>query len=562
MANNYISCDRSTPFLLPPSLTDWLPEDHLAWFMIDAVGRMDTSALHAVHPSSGPGRAAYDPDMMLTLLLYAYCTGTWSSRQIERACGEDIAYRVITANEAPDHGTIARFRAGCEDHIEALFIKVLAMCAEAGMARLGIVALDGTKIAASASMKATRSQAQIQKEVDALRARIEKEVAAMLARAADEDAAQDRLFGVDRGDELPKHLANPRSRLAHLEAALRRLEQRRDDARAREREALADKTAKQVKAARRAKHLNPRRPRSNPSVAQAEAHLEVAQAQAEAAKAARAELEAAAQAEGRRLTGATPDLDRGIAQAEAELAGARFAEQAAAARDRINTTDCDSEIMKTRKGFLQGYNPQTVVSEDQIILAAEATTCAADVGQYVPMVDAALTNIAAAGIVEPIGYVLADAGYVSDDNLGAPGPPRLIATSKVWKLRRQVGEEGFHTGPPPIDVTLLESMTHRLLTEEGVATYAKRQYTVEPVFGQIKENRGYRRFMRRGRSAVNAEWKLLALTHNLLKLFAMQKEKASRERSSILSGRSGVPRRAVPRPWIRISWSAASPAAA
>jgi transposase len=562
MAKNYVSCDRNTSFLLPPSLTDWLPDGHLAWFVIDAVGRIDTTALHLRHPNWGPGRAAYDPDMLLALLLYAYCTGTWSSRDIERACGEDIAYRVIAANQLPDHGTIARFRAGCENEIGDLFVQVLALCAEAGMAKLGIVALDGTKISASASLKATRSAAQIQKEIDALQARIEKEVAAMLERAAAEDAEGDRLFGVERGDEVPKHLRNPNSRLAHFEAAMRRLEQRREEARANEREALADTTAKQVGTARKARNLRvPKRRTRTPSVAQAEADLEVATAEAEAAKAARAEVEATAEAEGRRPKGPTPDLERGIARAKAELARAHQAEAEDAAGARINTTDPDSEIMKTKKGYLQGYNAQAVVSEDQIILAAEVTTCAADVGQYVPMIDAALANTAAAGSPEAIGCVLADAGYVSNDNFAAAGPDRLIATTKAYKMKRQLLEGGFHTGPPPIEATLLDAMTWRLLTEEGAAAYAMRQYTVEPVFGQIKENRSYRRFMRRGLPAVAAEWKLVAMTHNLLKLFAKATRDPSKAASTAAVALCAL-RRTARKPWIPAVRPVASPAAA
>ena len=563
MARNYVSCDRDTQFLLPPSLSDWLPEDHLAWFVVDAVGRLNTRALHTRHTNWGPGRAAYDPDMLLCLLLYAYCTGTWSSRDIERACGEDIAYRVITANQVPDHGTIARFRAGCEDEIGALFVQVLAMCAEAGMARLGIVALDGTKIAASASLKATRSAAQIQKELDALQARFEEEAAGMLERAAAEDAAQDRLFGVERGDELPKHLAKRNTRLAHLEEAMRRVEQRLAEARAREREALANKTARRLKTARKARNSRlPRQRTKTPSVAQAEADVEVARTRAEAAKAARAEVEAAAEAEGRKPKGPTPDLERAVAQAQAELDRALEAEADAAASETINTTDSDSGIMKTQKGYLQGYNAQMVVSEDQIILAAEVTTCATDVGLYIPMIDAALSNAVAAGSRDAIGCVLADAGYVSTNNLTAAGPDRLIATSKAYKLKRQATEGGWHSGPPPVDATALEAMTHRLLTEEGAATYAKRQYTVEPVFGQIKENRGYRRFMRRGHCAVNAEWKLLALTHNLLKLWAKGNEKASKGRPPTVSGPFLGFRRTAPRVSMRRTWPPLSPAAA
>jgi hypothetical protein len=180
--------------------------------------------------------------------------------------------------------------------------------------------------------------------------------------------------------------------------------------------------------------------------------------------------------------------------------------------------------MKTRSGFIQGYNTQAVVSEDQLILAARVTNCGADVGQYKPMVDAAMANLAAAGIDQPIGCVLADAGYLSTDNLTTDGPDRLIATSKSWKLRRKARTDGYLTGPPPSNACPIDAMTHRLLTRQGATTYAKRQHTVEPVFGQIKENRGFRRFRRRGLAAVNAEWLFVAITHNLLKMMTGQNE--------------------------------------
>ena len=156
MARDYLRVDRDQPFLLPPSMRDWLPEDHLAWFVLDVVDRLDTSALHARHPRGGVGRRAYDPDMLLALLLYAYCMGVRSSRQIERLCVVDVAFRVLAAGHRPDHTTIARFRQGHEDIAVQLFVDVLMLCAEAGLVRLGVVAIDGTKVEADASMKANR----------------------------------------------------------------------------------------------------------------------------------------------------------------------------------------------------------------------------------------------------------------------------------------------------------------------------------------------------------------------------------------------------------------------
>src|SRR6266540_2987386 len=196
MAFNFLPCDRDQPFLLPPSLKDWLPEDHLAWFLLDAVKEMDLRSFYVGYREDGWGAPAFDPPMMVTLLLYAYCIGERSSRRIERRCQEDIAFRVITANAAPDHSTIARFRQANEQALSACFTEVLRLCAAAGLVRVGVVALDGTKIEANASLYANRGLEAIDAEVQA-----------MLAEAAATDRREDELLGEDnRGDELPEGL--------------------------------------------------------------------------------------------------------------------------------------------------------------------------------------------------------------------------------------------------------------------------------------------------------------------------------------------------------------------
>ncbi len=202
--------------MLPPSMREWLAEGHLAWFVLEVVERVDTSVLHARHRNDGVGRRGYDPDMLLGLLIYGYCTGVRSSRQIERLCEVDIAFRVLAAGYAPDHTGIARFRQDHEDLAVQLFTDVLMLCAEAGLAKVGVVAIDGTKIAADASLKVNRTRAQL-----------EREVQAMLADARAVDASEDRFFGEDRGDELPAELADPRRRGARLDAALKVLDAQR-----------------------------------------------------------------------------------------------------------------------------------------------------------------------------------------------------------------------------------------------------------------------------------------------------------------------------------------------
>ena len=215
MAFNFLPCDRDQPYLLPPSLKDWLPEDHLAWFLLDVVDEIDLRPFYAVHREDGWGAPAFEPKMMLALLRYAYCTGERSSRRIERRCHQDIAFHVITANAAPDHSTIARFRQANEQALAACFTEVLRLCAAAGLIRVGVVSLDGTKVEANASLQANRS-----------REAIEAEVQAMLAEAAATDRAEDDLLGEEvRGDELPPGLATRGGRLARLKECRARLEE-------------------------------------------------------------------------------------------------------------------------------------------------------------------------------------------------------------------------------------------------------------------------------------------------------------------------------------------------
>ena len=219
MAQNFIGCDREQELLLPPSLREWLPEGHLAWFVIDAVGEFDLSAFYAAYRADGHGRAAHDPAMMVALLLYAYAIGERSSRRIERRCVEDVAARVICVNQTPDHTTIARFRQRHETALAGLFGEVLALCAQAGLVDVGVLAVDGTKVHANASHHATRDYEQIAAEI--------------LEDAAAVDAAEDERFGGRRGDELPAELVDgsgPAGVVARGQAPARRAARRRGTA--------------------------------------------------------------------------------------------------------------------------------------------------------------------------------------------------------------------------------------------------------------------------------------------------------------------------------------------
>ncbi len=487
MAYRYMDCDRDQLFLLPPSMWDWLPEDHLALFVIDAVSMFDTSAFHEPHPNDGAGRPAYSPDMMLALLLYAYCRGTRSSRVIERSCRIDVAFRVICANTMPDHTTIARFRADNEKAIEAVFVDVLRLCAAAGLASLGRIAIDGTKIGSDAALDANR-------DLEAIRA----EIAKILAEAAEADTAEQASTAFFDDMVGPGPLAKRATRLAHLQAALAEAETQEKAARA----GQAEPAAKAASEAAAGRKLRGRKP-SDPHAALRRAESDLAATKAKAA-----------QHRDRRGS------DAEVGAATEHLAEATAAAEAApATKTKVNVTDPESRIMKTAQGWIQGYNVQAAVNEHQVVIACSATQDHNDTNQLVAMMAATAEAAAAAGINDEMGLVLADAGYWSDDNATADGPERLIATTKDWKQRKAAKDLGTTVGPPPDDASTLEAMEHRLRTPEGAQAYATRSHTVEPVFGDTKENHGFRRFMRRGLSAAESEAKLIFATHNLEKIF-------------------------------------------
>jgi transposase len=512
MAHSYVPVDRDQPFLLPPDMREWLPAGHLVWFVLAVVERVDTAVLHARHPNDGAGRRAYDPDMLLALLVYAYCTAQRSSRQIERLCEVDVAYRVLCANRVPDHSTIARFRQDHQDQAVRLFTDVLVLCAQAGLAKVGVVAVDGTKVGGDASLHANRT-----------RARIEAEVRAMLVEAAEVDAVQDGLFADARGDELPVELVDPRSRRARLDAALAELEAQERAARAAIDARRARRAQAEEEAGRGGRGLTGRLPKDADRVAAAEAALARAE---ERHRAQRAAVKAARETgDGRpvpaqiKLKSFRDRLQQEQAKAAAQASPSGDNETGSAGRRLVNVTDPDSRIMKTPGGWVQGYNAQAAVNDQGVVLAGTVVNDHTDLGQCQPMTKLTEQQVAAAGIVDPIGTMLFDAGYWSIDNATAPGPDRLIATSASWKLKQTAKHEGFATGPAPNGMSATQAMEHRLQTQEGRALYAKRGTTVEPLFGQHKDARGFRRFMRRGLPAVNAEWQLINTTHNILKMF-------------------------------------------
>ena len=499
MANQYVVADRDQLFLLPPAMRDWLPEGHLAWFVLDVVDAIDTDKFHGRYVHAGPGRPAYHPDQMLALLIYAYATGVRSSRQIQRLCASDIAYRVICAGKIPDHATIARFRAEHEEAFKEVFVEALRLCAAAGLASLGTVVIDGTKIAANAARSANR-------EAEWVRAEVER----ILREADKTDTSERTLFGRRASHELPPKLARRSSRLAHLRAAQAELQARQ----ARVEAEAAERTAPDRAAAEEGLLRKGSRPTRDPYAELARARIDVEVFGQRAAE------RAARRARNPRARQPQPGNQREqrLLAAEARLQAAEAAVAEAVKTAKVNVTDPQSLVMHDKNGYLQGYNAQGAVNQHQIVLANTVTQECNDYYQFVPMVGSVQCNARLVGIGGQVGRVLADAGYWSEDNATAAGPDRLIATTSSREQRLAAREMGVAVGPPPENATPLEAMEHQLRTAEGAAAYAMRFQTVEPVFGDIKENLGFRRFARRGLAAAQSEWNLMCAIHNLLKL--------------------------------------------
>ncbi len=514
-------------FLLPPDMRDWLADDHLVWFVIDLVAQLDTTVLHQrkVRAWSGPRR--YDPDMLLALLIYGYCQGQRSSRRIEALCEVDVAFRLICAGDRPDHATLARFRRTHLAQFTVLFEQVLALCAAAGMVKLGTVAIDGTKIAANASAGANRSE-------DWLREQAER----ITAEAEAADAAEDDLFGGARGDELPEDLRDPCTRADRIRAAAARAAA---DRAAREADAVAREQARRdyLDRVRAGEPVKGRAPSGVDPVELAQARVQGQIARAQARQAAWQAKADAAAALGHRLPGTAPDPPeqaRLVRRAEHALHQAEQApptqsetgqaEQAARKAPRYNITDPDSCPQPTRNGWIQGFNAQLAVTADWIVLAATLGRNTEDVGQFVPMMNTAVATAERLTAARPghanepdnIGLLLADAGYLSTANITAPGPDRLIATGKHHDLDRQTRIQPA-SGPPPEDASPLDKMRHRLRTPAGATAYKARGATVETVNAHLKDGIGLRRFSMRGLTACTAELHLAAACANLLKLW-------------------------------------------
>jgi transposase len=517
-------------------MREWLPEDHLAWLVLEIVEQLDRSALHARHPNSGAGRAAYDPDMLLALLIYAYCQGVRSSRQIEQRCVTDVAFRVLCAQDVPDHTTIARFRADHQEVFAGLFTQVLQIAAAAGMARFGTVAIDGTKIPANASADANRHRDWLVGEVDAL-----------LRNATQLDATEDAEHAQDPSDEgdgdgqrMPASLRDRGGRAERLRAALGEITAR-EHAEQQAQQQRRVSAARRLERAQAGESVVGRIPRGPHRLAEAHAHLarEVARQQA------KLDRRAALIAAGRRPMGRPPfpveqhphllrarrAVDAALAEHDSPPTSERRPDRAWAGRAHrkgeavANLSDPSSRLMPTRRGFLQGYNAQLAVTADQfiadqIIVAVQLGQSTNDQAAFVPMMRAAAQTAEqlhqrTGNPQHVIGTVLADAGYASDANLAAPGPDRLIALAKA-RDQIKASRATPATGPAPADATPRQRMHHRLRTAEGARLYKRRGATVEPGIGNLKKILD--RFSRRGLGAATSELHLAAIAFNLRKI--------------------------------------------
>ncbi len=532
VAKGYVPTRRDQLLLLPPDVREWLPKNHLVWFLLDVIERMDTSVLHRRARLGGVGRAPYDPEMLFGVLLYAYACGLRSSRKIEKRCQEDTAFMVLSGLCYPDHVTIARFRAEHADVMHELFDKVLVLCAQAGLGRLGHVAIDGTKIAANAAAARTR-------DVNGLRGTGRR----WLNEAAQVDEEEDARFGDSRGDELPEELRDPAQRKRVIDELIEQADADPDRKRGRRRrrrarqgeQALASADEVQTEAQTRAE-ADLRAPIARVQRTEATLAKLRARGQAKAEDYARRAAEADARGGYLALGGVPLPAEElrevGKQVARVERARQRLAQLRAAVVDvtgKRNLTDPDARFMPVRGGgFVLGYNAQLAVSADYLILDYDVVQDPNDINQLIPTFERLEATVImlqeATGRPDlRVGTALLDAGYDSDANLTAAGPDRVIALGK----RNNIAGDDPPTTRPSQDATARQKMAWRLSTPEGKALYKKRGATVEPVNGHVKDQRGLRRFSRRGKPAAKAELALAALVNNLMRWYTVTTTQAT-----------------------------------
>jgi transposase len=515
MPQNFIESRRDQGFLLPPDVRDWLARDHLAWFVIGAVEDMDLDGFYAAYRADGHGRAAYEPSLMVALILYAFSTGVHSSRAIERHCRQDVAYRVITGNLVPDHVTVARFICRHQQALADLFTDVLKLCDKAGLIKPGVVSIDGTRLAGNSNPDVNCSFEQIAREI--------------LAQTRATDEAEDEQFGEERGDELPEELRTPEGRREFFRRARQELE-REESQQVEESQAQAGDEEPE--------------PQPTPEFSfDSREIIEAGGGRRRWLSEARRQLEQhrwenpdpIARSRIERLLLALERLD---AELWAERAGNdAYEHYRATARDKlgrrlsrppdpyeppempagkVNLTDPDSRPIPIGFGFVQGYNAQTAVNEQQVVLAAEITNLSTDFSQLSPMVAAMIEEMKRAGAEQRPEAIAADAGYWNeqqmDEVVNQKHIPVLVAPDKGT---RSTPKRWLNEGRANWMRTVLTS-------DNGRERYAKRKQTVEPLYGDTKHNKGFIRFHRRGRMKVRTEFRLLMMAHNLTKAYRHQ----------------------------------------
>jgi len=459
MSNNgksYRPYEPDQMFLLPPSLRDWLPSDHLVYFISDVVDSLDLGEITFFYEKESRGNPPYHPSMMVKILLYAYCIGVPSSRRIAKRLKEDIGFRVLSANNTPDFRTISDFRKIHLEALKGLFIQVLRLCQKAGLVKLGHVSLDGTKIKANASKHKAMSYGRMKSAEEHLTKQIEE----LLKRAEEVDVEEDIRYGYNKtGDELPQELVLRESRLKKI----------------REAKAALEEEARQV----------------------AEEKL-------------KAQREGESKRERRKSK-------KKLLLVESEMEGEEECREVIP-KDKAqrNFTDPESRIMKSAdKSFIQAYNCQAVVdAESQIVVGCDLTNQAGDRALIKPMMKQVEENCK-----KLPKELSADAGYFSEVNLTYLSEKGIEAYLPPDKQRHTDPVAPAPRGRIPKNLSLKERMRRKLRTNKGRRAYAKRKATVEPVFGQQKQARGFRQFLMRGLKKVETEWSLICTTHNILKLW-------------------------------------------
>lgn len=509
-------------FLLPPSPRDWLPEDHLALFLLRVIEHLDLSPIHAAYAAKDPrGERPYAPEMLTLLLLYAYCTGTFSSRKIEKATYEDVAFRVLAGGSHPDHATIARFRKNFFEILGGLFVQVVRLCKELGLVDLSRVALDGSSVQANASKHKAMSYARMKKK----RERLKQEIERLLERANAVDAEEDELYGEDHNGllhQLPEELSRREDQLKAIEEALEALESGARESRAEDLEELAagnDERAEDAdlpESQRKAAATRARKQRRQAEDLRQPDQDEDDEPPSSEDPTLPLEADAGEDAmEPDASSDEAPEQDAPDSEDSSDELPSRRVKPTADgtphAKAQRNFTDPDSSIMEHQGGFIQAYNTQIVVTEEQIIVGQGASNTAPDTYHLPPLVG----RVAGATGELPT-VLLADAGYWAPDNAAYCEEAGIDAYIATGRENKAVASESTGVDPPPAP---RDEMRAKVLSEHGKRQYRDRKWMVEPVFGQIKEAMGFRRFSTRGLGSVRAEWALVCACHNLLKLW-------------------------------------------